>query len=218
MNPRDTLLKDIKSLYALHKAEIIRRIGEFDRVGREGCDGELFRELVFCLLTPQSRAVYCWEATLRLEDKGLLLNGTASVISHQLKRVRFHNTKAERIVEARKQFARNGELTLRDSLERFDNSTECREWLVENVKGLGYKEASHFLRNTGRGEDLSILDRHILKNLALLGVIDDVPKTMTRKRYIEIENAMGTFARRIRIPMSHLDLVFWCKEAGEVFK
>ena len=29
---------------------------------------------------------------------------------------------------------------------------------------MSYKEASHFLRNIGFGENIAILDRHILKN------------------------------------------------------
>ena len=45
--------------------------------------------------------------------------------------------------------------------------------------GLGYKEASHFLRNIGLSEDIPILDRHILKNLVLLGAIDKVPSSIS---------------------------------------
>jgi N-glycosylase/DNA lyase len=89
---------------------------------------------------------------------------------------------------------------------------------VENVKGLGYKEASHFLRNIGLGEDLAILDRHILKNLALLGVIKEVPTSPTKRIYLEIERKMTAFSKESKIPMGHLDLLLWYKEAGEVFK
>ena len=89
---------------------------------------------------------------------------------------------------------------------------------MKNIKGLGYKEASHFLRNIGRGEDLAILDRHILKNLALLGVIDEVPSSPTKRLYLEIEEKMAAFSRQTNIPMGHLDLLLWYKEAGEVFK
>jgi N-glycosylase/DNA lyase len=89
---------------------------------------------------------------------------------------------------------------------------------VENVKGLGYKEASHFLRNIGLGEDLAILDRHILKNLGLLGVIDEVPSSPTKRLYLEIERKMAAFSKEAKIPMGQLDLLLWYKEAGEVFK
>jgi len=89
---------------------------------------------------------------------------------------------------------------------------------VENVKGLGYKEASHFLRNIGLGEDLAILDRHILKNLALLGVIAEVPESPSKRLYLEIEKQMTAFSCKVGIPMGQLDLLLWYKEAGEIFK
>ncbi len=83
---------------------------------------------------------------------------------------------------------------------------------------MGYKEASHFLRNIGLGEDLAILDRHILKNLALLGVIEEVPSSPTKRIYLEIEKKMTAFSGQAGIPMGELDLLLWYKEAGEVFK
>ena len=99
-----------------------------------------------------------------------------------------------------------------------DNIAETREWLVSNVKGFGYKEASHFLRNIGFGSDIAILDRHILKNLKKHGVINEIPKTITKKNYFEIENRMRDFSKRSGIPMAHLDLLFWSNETGEIFK
>jgi len=108
--------------------------------------------------------------------------------------------------------------SLRESLAGFSDASAAREWLVANIKGLGYKEASHFLRNIGLGGDLAILDRHILKNLALLGVIDEVPASPGRKMYLEIEKKMTRFSNEVNIPMAHLDLLLWYKEAGEVFK
>jgi N-glycosylase/DNA lyase len=83
---------------------------------------------------------------------------------------------------------------------------------------MGYKEASHFLRNIGMGEDLAILDRHILKNLKILGVISEIPVSLTRNKYLEIEIKMRDFAENVKIPMSHLDLLLWYKETKEIFK
>jgi len=42
------------------------------------------------------------------------------------------------------------------------------------------------VRSLGFGEEIAILDRHILRNLAALNVIDEVPKSMTIKKYYEI--------------------------------
>jgi N-glycosylase/DNA lyase len=83
---------------------------------------------------------------------------------------------------------------------------------------LGYKEASHFLRNIGFGENLAILDRHILKNLVLLGVIESIPKGIIKNKYLEIEEKMAKLSKKIDVPMSHLDIVLWYKETGEIFK
>ena len=103
-------------------------------------------------------------------------------------------------------------------LKGFEDPIEGRKWLVENVKGYGYKEASHFLRNIGLGEDLAILDRHILKNLKRAKAIPEVPKSMSERRYLEIEDGMKAFSDYLGIPLCHLDLVLWYMETGEIFK
>jgi N-glycosylase/DNA lyase len=133
-------------------------------------------------------------------------------------KVRFHNTKAQNVVLARRRFVMKRRTNIRGVLSRFDDPKKTREWMVSNIRGLGYKEASHFLRNIGLGEDLAILDRHILKNLVALGVLKEIPSSLSRKRYLEIEDEMADFARTIRIPMAHLDLLLWYKETGEIFK
>jgi N-glycosylase/DNA lyase len=103
-------------------------------------------------------------------------------------------------------------------LNSYPDIRECREWLVNNLTGLGYKEASHFLRNIGFGENIAILDRHILRNLCLLGVIPEIPEALSRAKYLRIEEKMSGFAAKIAIPLLHLDLLLWYKETGEIFK
>ncbi len=83
---------------------------------------------------------------------------------------------------------------------------------------MGYKESSHFLRNIGFGDDIAILDRHILKNLVKYGVIKEIPKSLTDKKYLEIEQKMKKFSEEAEIPFSHLDLLWWSEETGEIFK
>ncbi|MBC8489232.1 MAG: hypothetical protein H8D45_24690 [Bacteroidetes bacterium] len=95
---------------------------------------------------------------------------------------------------------------------------EKRKWLVKNVKGIGFKEASHYLRNIGFVENIAILDRHILKNLKIYNVINEIPKSLTFGKYIRIENKMKDFSREINISLEFLDFVFWYKETGEIFK
>jgi N-glycosylase/DNA lyase len=206
---------ELLELYRPIKQEIESRLEEFRQMGENGSEEDLFRELVFCLLTPQSRAKICWSSVERLTDRCLLAEGEPGMIREELKGVRFSKRKAEYICLARRTFLSP---TLKSRLKDFDSPLQAREWLVQNVLGLGYKEASHFLRNIGRGGDLAILDRHILKNLHLLGVIEGVPPSLSRKMYLEIEERMRELSGRIGVPMDHLDLLLWYKEAGEVFK
>ena len=104
------------------------------------------------------------------------------------------------------------------SLDGFAEPKAARAWFVREVDGLGWKEASHFLRNIGRGERLAILDRHILRNLLRHGVIRRMPRTLTANRYLTIESKMERFSDDVEIPMAALDLLFWSRETGEVFK
>src|SRR5207245_1248729 len=103
---------------------------------------------------------------------------------------------------ARERFFPNGTARLSETIDSFPSSKDVRAWLVREVHGLGLKEASHFLRNTGRGEDLAILDRHILRNLIHHGVLRRLPRTLTAKRYLEIEARMEQFSREVGIPMA----------------
>ncbi len=222
-SPQMTVVKDessIKSLQALYqerKEAIQKRLAEFRQV-MQWKDEEVFAELCFCLLTPQSSAKVCWEAVTALKERTLLLKGRPSELEPLMKSVRFSDSKAKYIVEARDMFSSDGKLQLKSQISSFYNPFELREWLVENVKGLGYKEASHFLRNIGLGEEFVILDRHILRNLNRLGVIPEIPATITKKRYVEIEEKLRGFAAEIGIPLADLDLLFWSRETGWIFK
>ncbi len=214
----DDYIVEIKEIYSDIKDKIKSRLNEFRQIGRTGRDEDIFAELVFCLLTPQSKAKTCWTAVQTLVNKNLLLKGDESQIYTELKGVRFKYRKAEYVVIARKQFSGEGKISIKFQIGQFRDNFKMREWLVHNIKGVGYKEASHFLRNIGYGENLAILDRHILKNLVLFGVIKEFPNSLSKSKYLLIEKKMKEFAEAVNIPMSHLDFVLWCKETGEIFK
>ena len=209
---------ELYSIYESIKPEIIARLAEFRELKDRGSEEDIFKELVFCLLTPQSRAELCWTAVENLAKRNLLLTGDRESIANSLTGVRFKATKAQYIVEARRKFVVNGEIRLKSRLCGFNDVSDARDWLVREVRGIGYKEASHLLRNIGLGTDLAILDRHILKNLKLLGVIEETPASLSRRRYLELERALKHFSERIHIPLSHMDFVLWYKETGIVFK
>lgn len=211
-------IEELKSAYGQRKQTIENRLREFEKVGQNKFK-VLFPELVYCLLTPQSRARNCDAAVNELQKKGLLFKGDVDQIAENLSGVRFRETKAQRIVAARDLFVGDGAYDLEMILQKGTKPRVLREWLVTNVNGLGFKEASHFLRNIGIGFDLAILDRHIMKNLWEYGVIKEVPKYQpTGKKYLTIEKKMKKFSKDVGIKMGALDLLFWSMETGEVFK
>ncbi|WP_156299501.1 N-glycosylase/DNA lyase [Streptobacillus canis] len=179
---------------------------------------DYFAEIAFCILTPQSKAKNAWSAIEKLKETDLLYKGTAEEIVEYLNVVRFKNNKAKYLVELRDLMTRNGKLDSKNILAEIEGVKEKRDWILTNVKGMGLKEAAHVLRNLGYGRYLAILDRHVLKNLKELGVIEEIPKTLTPKKYFEIESLMEEYSKKVSIPMDALDLVFWYQQAGDVFK
>ena len=210
-------IAQIKKIHVQIEQDIESRLQEFKQIWLSSSDEHIFAELVFCIFTPQSKAKSCWKAVERLRKNNLLMNGSQQEIASTITGVRFHNTKAERVIRARHQFF-EGCQKLKSTISEFSNPKEAREWLVQNINGLGYKESSHFLRNIGMGAELAILDRHILRNLVSLGIINEIPASISRKNYLEIEENVSIFSKKHGIPMDHLDLLLWYKEAGEIFK
>jgi N-glycosylase/DNA lyase len=210
-------MTDALANYPKMKSAIEKRLSEFDEIGK-GNGKALFEELAFCILTPQSKAKSCDAAIRELKGKGLLFSGSAGEIARVLKsKTRFHNNKAKYLVEAREKFEADGFSRLR-KITFNGSEKEAQAKLVNEVKGMGLKEAAHYLRNVGRGNTIAILDRHILKNLVKCNAIPSLPKSLTKKRYFEIEKRMEKFCKKAKIPMPHLDLLFWAEETGGIFK
>ena len=214
MDPKE----EIKSIYESKRQEIALRLHEFRRIWKKGTTKKIFAELVFCILTPQANGKACWSTVENMIAKGVLFEGARSQIVKELNCARFIQKKATYIVEAREKFLCDNRATLKSVISKIGNGHEAREWLVNNVKGIGYKEASHFLRNIGFEQNLAILDRHIIKNLQLVGVIKEISGSLAKGRYFDIEKKMIEFSIAIQIPMSYLDMVLWYKEKGEIFK
>ncbi|HSQ74009.1 MAG TPA: DNA lyase [Bacteroidota bacterium] len=211
-------LPELRSAYDLRREPIRARLQEFASVRTD----DLFYELAYCILTPQSSAANADSAVQALHERGFREQGfdPTSILRRPGSYIRFHNTKAQRLLDVREQFA---DITRRLDAARREHGAEptdsraARQWLATTVRGLGMKEASHFLRNIGF-RNLAILDRHILRNLHYHGVLRSVPATLTTGRYLTIEEQFRAFADQIGIPMDELDLLFWSKETGEIRK
>lgn len=178
----------------------------------------IYEELCFCLLTPQSSAKQAMKCISQLREHNLLDKGFAKQKEPFVKNVRFFRTKAKRLEEAQNKFPSNKIKKILQENGLPNDAIKAREFLLKEVNGYGMKESSHFLRNIGFGENVAILDRHILKNLQKCKVINEVPKTLTKKTYLEIENKMKIFCKKNKIDFAELDLIFWSNETGNVLK
>ena len=209
--------EEILKIHKAIKKEIEKAIKNYKKVW-EGTEKEIFAEMAFCILTPQSKAKNAWQAIINLVENGLLYKGKPEEIVEFLNIVRFKNNKSRYLVELRELMTIDRKLQPKKILSKLGNTFEKRKWILKNVKGMGLKEANHVLRNLGFGENIAILDRHILRNLKTLNVINEIPKTITEKKYYEIEEKMQEYSEFSKIKMDELDLVLWYKEAGEIFK
>ena len=196
----------INSLFSSTKNEIEKRLKEFEQLNKQD-NQTWFSELCFCILTANSKAQTAINIQQEILPKGFL-EKTTEQIAQIIKKHghRFHNNKASYIVAARK-FA-----IIKDVLQGMSD-LQAREFLVKNIKGLGYKESSHFLRNVGY-KNLAIIDRHILRFMHQNKLICEIPKTITSKKYLEFENILLNF----QIPLNKLDLMIWATMTGKVLK
>lgn len=171
---------------------------------------ELFSEMCFCILT----ANYAAEPAMRIQDsigEGFTCLSEKK-LANELKKLgyRYPNARAAYIVEARRHSP------VKEALRKIESESDLRDWVAANVKGLGMKEASHFLRNIGF-TDLAIIDFHIIDALVKYRMIKR-PKTLTRKRYLEIEGTLRRLADKVGVSLAELDLYLWYMETGKILK
>ncbi len=205
------LLRSIKELKGSHVKKLIdHKIREFKKVGK-GSSEELFKELCFCILTANFNA----ERAIKIQKE--IGNGFLTLSEEQLARrlkklgYRYPNSRARYIVEARRYKG-----LLKSIIKSSKDGNELRRWLVKNIRGIGYKEASHFLRNIGY-DDFAIIDFHILDLLVKHQLVKR-PRTMTKRRYIEIEKALRKIAKILNLSLAELDMYLWYMETGKVLK
>jgi N-glycosylase/DNA lyase len=204
------LINKIENLKNSEIANIIEgRIEEFKNIDKNSNE-ELFIEICFCLLT----ANYNAEKSIKIQNEigECFLSDSKDELSKKLKNLghRFPNARAEYISQSLKCKDKLNEIV------QFPDKKALREWIVNNVKGLGYKEASHFLRNVGF-DDYAIIDFHIIDILVDNRIIKR-PKTITKKRYLEIEETLRRLANKTGLTLAELDLYLWYLETGKILK
>ena len=206
----------LEEIYEIHKDEIEKRLLDFKKVWLS-TDEDIFTEMAFCMFTPQTKAHAGWRAATALRKGSLLFKGEAGEIGQILSSsgVRFHKNKTRYLLENRDKFYPKTKIKIEEYLS--EDILTAREGLKKDVKGWGWKEASHFLRNIGFGQDIAILDRHILRTLLSLGVIEDISHNLN-KEYLAIEEKMIDYCNKVGISAAAMDMVMWYNVNGEFFK
>lgn len=210
MKNLSTEIRNLKKSEVGEKVQ--KRIEEFEEVGKKG-NKRWFSELSFCVLTANFTAEGGIEIQNELGPDGFIdLPQTA--LKEKLEELghRFYRSRAEYIVENRK-YSHN----IKDIVKQFSDPRETRKWLAGNVKGIGFKEGSHFLRNVGY-KNIMILDRHILRVLDKRQIIDQIPKTLTKNRYLNIEKKTEDLAEKSNTSLAELDLYIWYMDTGQILK
>ena len=211
-------IENIVNAHRKRRTEIRRRLAEFTAVGRRGSDVNLWEEMVFCFFTGGCSARMGLNALEAV--KPILLTGDQNELANALAGVhRYPNARAKYVVASREFLREHCDLRLRKKFRSFDCGFARRDWLVQEkgIKGLGYKEASHYLRNIGF-KGYAILDKHVLNCLVELKIIDDPKPPNTRSRYLMVEDKLKQLTEMTQIDFDELDLVLWSMKTGVILK
>jgi len=192
------LIKKIRTLRRKIEEEIKNKLKDFKKNFNTSSE-QKFLELCFCILVANTSIQKSQEVFRKIGRGFLYLQ--KDKLKKKLKKAgyRFYNKRTEYIISARR-FIKKLNFISKDK-----NEKELREWLVDNIKGIGWKEASHFLRNLGF-KNFAILDRHVLKILDKYKLLDKIPLTLSMKNYLEIEAKLKNIADHLKITPAELDL------------
>lgn len=210
-------VKDIHSIRKQNKELISSRLSEFEETYNKG-NKEIFKELCFCILTANASAKGGIKAIKALNN--LIFTGSEKEISNALHKsgYRFWRKRANYIAETRNTMQKQCNLQLKKEIEKKKEDTEAlRAFFDDNAKGIGMKEASHFLRNIGF-KNYAILDKHIVNCLHEANVFKNNNKPKNKAQYLQMEAIMKNFSKKINVPMAELDLILWSSKTGEILK
>lgn len=195
----ERLLEELERIRVEARPLVEARWAEFEELRQRGSEDDLYSELCFCILTAN------WSAHGGMRAQKLIGHGFSILsleeLTEKLKAVghRYPEARAKYIVENR---------WLLGKLKEVIAQPDPREFIVKNVKGLGWKESSHFLRNVAF-PDYAILDKHVLRTMHLHGLIDEIPKGWTRKKYLDYEKRLRKAADAFGESLGKFDLYLW---------
>ena len=213
------LMDELRKSYGGKRAAIRARLGEFAEIRRSGDDVRLFEELCYCIFTAGASARMGLNSIERIR-RHLLSGGQRRLENLLVGAHRYPRARASYIIHTRNYLKAECSLRLSEKLASFGRDAEARrDFFARNsgIKGIGYKESSHYLRNIGYF-GYAILDKHILNTLHEVGWIDSPKPPTTKKKYLAVEEQMRNFAAELRINFDELDLLLWSNKTGEILK
>ena len=204
----NNLIKEIENLKIKIGGEVNKKLEEF-KGNFNISPNQKFIELCFCILVANTSIKKTYEVWKQIYKNFLLFS--KDKLKKELKKLgyRFYNKRADYVIVARK-FIKEIDFIIKNK-----NDFEAREWLVKNIKGIGWKESSHFLRNIGF-KNFSILDRHIFKILLENKVIDKIPRSLSKKQYLNIEKKLRDISKFLNCNLAELDLYLFYLDTGEI--
>lgn len=215
MNINPEIIKKLKSLYKTVESDINSRLNEFSDIHLREDDEEIFRELCFCILSSGVGPKMAERSVTVLGDK--LLNGSETELKNLLAGTHKYPDKVSYVHHTREYLKEGFNLCLVAKLKSIEDPDERRDFIVsnKNIRGIGYVQASHFLRNIGFC-GYAILDKNILKSLYELGITQDIKPPTSRGRYMEKESRFREFSNEIQISIDKLDLLLWYRGANNI--
>lgn len=217
MNLDEPLKKELLSIYADNREEIDYRLKEFQSNFKNSGDEKIFRELCFCILSSGVGPRVAQKSLEAIRDE--LWDGSDKEIAEMLQGIHKYPDKVSYLTSTRDYLKAEYGFKLKKLIRQFDDKNERRDFFAnnKNIKGLGYIQASHFLRNLGfRG--YSILDRNITNTLYEMGLTDSPKPHSSRKKYLETERILENFSNDLGISIDELDFVLWFRKQGYIPK
>jgi N-glycosylase/DNA lyase len=188
-------------------------------------EAALWRELSCCILSSQVPYALAQSAADEIHLTGILaskFNRSTEDIQSQLlktlsgrfavglsyRRYRFPKSRSRQLALSWEVIHEQGGLS--NWLAKTRDIHEARRWLVAHVPGLGPKQASMFLRNSGITYKLAILDRHVLRYMDIIGLeAPGIPQTSNLSAYRTHELLLQTHADEVGYPVGLLDWAIW---------
>lgn len=195
-------------------------------------DEQLWIELVSCIFGSRVRYETAHACTQHLHRQGMLNPYKITTNPEKFKNMlenemskpiffpnkenngckyRYSKTKADYIVRTALEIYKKNNSNLKEILINCKDEYEARTNLDRNAVGVGYKQASLFLRNIYYAKNLAILDSHVIRFMILMNIVenDTKLKLYDKGEYVKLENRLYHYAVSRNKTISTLDIAIW---------